>query len=118
MINTPYAWHWEATYPQVYGYTDDPNQHEQVNVSVAQNLRQSDGHGGWNQVAAFDYRVQDNQLHLAIGRTSLGLSASRPEVTLDFKWLDNVKRPADVMDWYTHGDVAPEGRFRYRYLAD
>jgi hypothetical protein len=24
MVNTPYAWHWEATYPQPYGYTDDP----------------------------------------------------------------------------------------------
>ena len=30
-------------YPQVYGYTDDPNVPEQVNVSIAQNLRQSDG---------------------------------------------------------------------------
>lgn len=43
LVNTPYAWHWEATYPQVYGYTSDPNRPEQVNVSVAQNLRQSDG---------------------------------------------------------------------------
>jgi hypothetical protein len=43
MKNTPYAWHWEATYPQPYGYTDDPSQPEQVNVSVAQNLRASDG---------------------------------------------------------------------------
>lgn len=42
-INTPYAWHWEAAYPQVYGYTDDPNRPEQVNVSVAQNLRIADG---------------------------------------------------------------------------
>jgi len=42
-VNTPYAWHWEAVYPQVYGYTDDPNVPEQVNVSIAQNLRQSDG---------------------------------------------------------------------------
>ena len=24
LINTPYAWHWEATFPQPYGYTDDP----------------------------------------------------------------------------------------------
>ncbi len=40
MTNTPYAWHWEAAYPQPYGYADDPNQPEQVNVSVAQNLRQ------------------------------------------------------------------------------
>jgi hypothetical protein len=43
LINTPYAWHWEATYPQPYGYTDDPNHPEQVNVSVAQNLRADDG---------------------------------------------------------------------------
>ncbi len=43
MVNTPYAWHWEAAYPQPYGYTDDPNKPEQVNVSVAQNLRASDG---------------------------------------------------------------------------
>ncbi|MBK9138899.1 MAG: hypothetical protein IPM17_09075 [Verrucomicrobia bacterium] len=43
MTNTAYAWHWEATYPQPYGFTDDPSRPEQVNVSVAQNLRQSDG---------------------------------------------------------------------------
>ena len=42
-VNTRNAWHWEATYPQVYGYTDDPARPEQVNVSVAQNLRASDG---------------------------------------------------------------------------
>ncbi len=43
MVDTPYAWHWEATYPQPYGYTDDPAKPEEVNVSVAQNLRASDG---------------------------------------------------------------------------
>ncbi|HOW70783.1 MAG TPA: hypothetical protein PKY77_09295 [Phycisphaerae bacterium] len=43
LVNTPYAWHWESTYPQVYGYTDDPTRPEQVNVAVAQNLRASDG---------------------------------------------------------------------------
>lgn len=43
MANTKNAWHWEATYPQPYGYTDDPNQAEMVNVSVAQNLRVADG---------------------------------------------------------------------------
>jgi hypothetical protein len=43
MKNTPYAWHWEATYPQPYGYADDPRKPEQVNVSVAQNLRAKDG---------------------------------------------------------------------------
>lgn len=43
LVNTPYAWHWESTYPQVYGYTDDPAKPEQVNVAVAQNLRAADG---------------------------------------------------------------------------
>lgn len=43
MINTVNAWHWEAAYPQPYGYTTDPGRAEMVNVSVAQNLRISDG---------------------------------------------------------------------------
>ncbi|MBR5759086.1 MAG: hypothetical protein IKX88_10880 [Thermoguttaceae bacterium] len=45
MVNTQKAWHWEAAYPQPYGYVEDPNKPEQVNVSVAQNLsRQPDAH--------------------------------------------------------------------------
>jgi len=43
MVDTHLAWHWEATYPQPFGYVDDPTVPEQVNVSVAQNLRRSDG---------------------------------------------------------------------------
>jgi hypothetical protein len=43
LTNTPYAWHWEATYPQPYGYTDDPQKPEQLNVAVAQNLSAEDG---------------------------------------------------------------------------
>lgn len=38
MVNTEKAWHWEAAYPQPYGWSTDPNHAEQVNVSVAQNL--------------------------------------------------------------------------------
>ena len=44
MENTKNAWHWEATHPQPYGFTDDPQKPEQVNVSVAQNFRADDGH--------------------------------------------------------------------------
>ncbi len=43
LVNTQNAWHWEATYPQVYSYDQDPARPEQVNVAVAQNLRISDG---------------------------------------------------------------------------
>ncbi len=38
LVNTRNAWHWEAAYPQVYSYVDDPARPEEVNVSVAQNL--------------------------------------------------------------------------------
>ncbi len=45
MVNTENAWHWEAAYPQPYGWSKDPNKAEQVNVSVAQNLsRKPDAH--------------------------------------------------------------------------
>ena len=58
MINTEKAWHWEAAYPQPYGYANDPNKPEQVNVSVAQNLsRQPDAH------------VQNMSSRLARGRS-------------------------------------------------
>ncbi len=43
LVNTHNAWHWEATYPQVYSYDKDPSKAEEVNVSVGQNLHQSDG---------------------------------------------------------------------------
>lgn len=43
MENTHQAWHWEATYPQPFGYVDDPRRREQISVSVAQNLRATDG---------------------------------------------------------------------------
>ncbi|HDP35454.1 MAG TPA: hypothetical protein ENN29_10140 [Candidatus Hydrogenedentes bacterium] len=43
LVNTHNAWHWEATYPQVYSYDEDPDKPEQVNVSVGQNLHQDDG---------------------------------------------------------------------------
>lgn len=43
LVNTQNAWHWEATYPQVYSYDRNPSVPEQVNVSVGQNLHQKTG---------------------------------------------------------------------------
>jgi hypothetical protein len=39
-------------------------------------------------------------------------------LTIDFKWLDNTQRPGDVMDFYISGDVAPEARYKFRYVED
>jgi len=75
--------------------------------------------GGWNwtKVAEVSYRVEGNELQLAIPRAALGLPTGKTGFTLDFKWADNLQRPGDVMDFYLSGDVAPDGRFKYRYLA-
>jgi hypothetical protein len=70
----------------------------------------------WTKVAKVAYRVEGRELHLAIPRTSLGL----PEETaaaFDFKWADNLQNADDPMDFYVSGDVAPEGRAKYRYVA-
>ena len=37
----------------------------------------------------------------------------------DFKWADNTPGPGgdgDILDFYLHGDTAPDGRFLYRYF--
>lgn len=73
--------------------------------------------GGWNwgKCALVEYRVEGNQLDLAIPRSALGLPTGNRPVSIDFKWVDNLQHPGNIMDFYVSGDVAPEGRFRYRY---
>lgn len=39
-------------------------------------------------------------------------------VNFNFKWADNMQQPGDVLDFYVSGDVAPDGRFRYLYIAE
>ncbi len=75
--------------------------------------------GGWSwaKVAKVSLRVSGDQLHLAIPRSSLGLVEDAP-VALDFKWADNIQKPGDILDFYLSGDVAPEGRYKFRYVAD
>ncbi|HOX38729.1 MAG TPA: hypothetical protein PL033_12135 [Candidatus Brocadiia bacterium] len=75
--------------------------------------------GGWNweKVAEVAFRVEGNRLHLAVPRAALGLPEGRAAFALNFKWADNV-RPGDVMDFYISGDVAPQGRFKFRYAAE
>ncbi|MBI4578446.1 MAG: hypothetical protein HY718_02015 [Planctomycetes bacterium] len=75
--------------------------------------------GGWNweRVAKVNYRGRGTELHLAIPRAALGLPEKTTALSIDFKWADNVQNPGDIMDFYLSGDVAPEGRFMYRYVT-
>ncbi len=71
----------------------------------------------WKPVAKAEYRVTGSELQLAIPLAALGLAGGDRDFAIDFKWMDNTQRPGDVMDAYLSGDVAPEGRFRFRYSA-
>lgn len=74
--------------------------------------------GGWNWLKAghVKYRVEGNQMQLAVPRKLLKLTAD--PLNFDFKWLDNIKLPDDLTVLYTDGDTAPLGRFRFRYITD
>jgi len=78
-------------------------------------LEKNNGGNHWLHAAHVQYRVEGNQMHLAVPRKVLGLSAD--PVTLDFKWLDNIPLPGDLNELHVTGDTAPSGRFRFRYIA-
>ena len=71
--------------------------------------------GGWRWEGAgtVPYRVEGNEMHIVVPRDALGIPKGR--FVVEFKWLDNVQEPGDILDAYVHGDAAPGGRFRYRY---
>lgn len=69
----------------------------------------------WRQIGQAAFRVEGRELHVAVPRDLLGI---RPGgFALEFKWIDNAKRPGDILNAYVDGDAAPDGRFRYRYDA-
>ena len=76
------------------------------------------GRQGWNwsEVGKVAFRVENNRMQLQIPRTLLGLSSTSP-LDFEFKWTDNVPASGDILDFYLYGDVAPGGRFNYRYSA-
>jgi hypothetical protein len=72
----------------------------------------------WEKATQIAYRVEANQLHIAIPRKAMNLTKGNAPLAFDFKWVDNWRKPGDIMDFYISGDVAPEGRFKYRYKAE
>lgn len=78
-------------------------------------LERNAGGWQWQPVAPVNSRTEGHELHLAVPRPALGVADGGTNVAFDFKWADNLRRPGDVMDFYLSGDVAPEGRFKFRY---
>jgi hypothetical protein len=79
-------------------------------------LEQNNGGWNWKKANVIDYRLNGNEMQLCIPRPALGLKTG--PVSIDFKWADHIQQPGNIMDFYSSGDVAPEGRFMFRYEAD
>ena len=90
-----------------------------VNRTVASDgqswLERNEGGWRWKRIEKVSFRMEANQLQLTIPRRALGLAKRNVPLSFDFKWADNLQNPGDIMDFYVSGDVAPEGRFNYRF---
>ena len=62
-----------------------------------------------------EYVLSDNVLQIRVPRALLGLESD--DFTLNFKVTDGVELNGDIMNFYTSGDVAPLGRFKYSYVS-
>jgi hypothetical protein len=81
-------------------------------------LEKNEGGWCWKKIAQLDLAIANNELAFAVPRAALGLTKGKTSVRFDFKWADSLQRPGDIMDFYLSGDVAPEGRFNYRFVSN
>ena len=73
-----------------------------------------DGMWAWETVSGdIKYSVKGNVLQLEVPKASLGFGSG--SFDFSFKWSDNMQVEGDIMDFYTNGDVAPGGRFCFRF---
>lgn len=76
-------------------------------------LMKNDGNRySWTRISTVDYVLNGNELFFALEKSKCGLSG---DVDFDFKWADNTPANPDILDFIDKGDVAPNGRFNYRY---
>ena len=62
-----------------------------------------------------EYTVSGNVMQIKVKRTDIGLTEA--DFTVNFKVTDGVVLEGDIMNFYTTGDVAPLGRFKYSYVV-
>ena len=82
------------------------------------------------KISDVDYELDGKYLTVKIPKSQLGLNGY--DFTVNFSWTDNVHDDSDnsgdetgvyttfsgdIMDFYTSGDVAPGGRFKYSYIS-
>lgn len=76
-------------------------------------LEVSDGGWNWKRVSEVDLHVEGNQMSIKIPLKDLHMKGK--PINVNFKWIDSMNPEEDILELYTHGDTAPNGRFAYVY---
>jgi hypothetical protein len=105
----------DAAHPNWEGYDYIVNR--SIDADGSSSLEECQGGWNWKKVAKVQLRAAGNELHFAIPRQLIHLTPGSG-ATINFKWADNLQQPGDIADFYLSGDVAPEGRFMYRYVSE
>ena len=69
----------------------------------------------WQPKAELPFRLEANELMLAVPRKALGLAVG--PIGFEFKWADNPQADDRPEEFTLNGDAAPPGRFNYLYSA-
>ena len=65
----------------------------------------------WEKIAEVPLHIEGNALTIAIPRVLIGPG----RLKFSFKWTDNLPSRPQWEDFYTTGDVAPDGRFNFHF---
>jgi hypothetical protein len=103
-IDSDHKTGWEG-----YGFVINRSRTSGTGCTVERNA----GGWKWTDAGIAQIRRSGNELMIAVSRRLLGLTAHH--LTIDFKWTDNVTLDGNIMHFIDDGDVAPNGRFNYRY---
>ena len=62
-----------------------------------------------------EYTVSGKYVQIKVKRSDIGITGT--DYTVNFKITDGVTAGGDIMNFYTKGDAAPGGRFKYSYTV-
>jgi hypothetical protein len=72
----------------------------------------TDGGYGFTECGDVSYRVEGNEMMIAVPLSLLGIEGYL-EINTEFKWADSRSVYDEMEDFYCDGDVAPLGRMNY-----
>lgn len=71
----------------------------------------------WVESGVAELALAANELIVSVPRALVKMKSSNGPLTFRFKWSDNLPEMPHASDFIDQGDVAPNGRFTYCYLA-